>query len=275
MTNQTMQHAAELFSHRQRKENFRLHAKTAPRISSSKVSYFFMTNGEAIGTASAACCIQRITRGRLSRVRVHRERNDQGVLVKELWHFALKLHRTDGPSQREWNDQGILVKELWHRAGDLHRTDGPALKEVIPQGDGGVQIGECWYFRGRKHRSDRVAERTLWFVEGEEHARIILEKYYLHGLKHRIGGPARYFTSGDMYSLTWYAQGKKHRVDGPAVEGPGATKWYIHGKKCSQRKHRRKWVLQNARDKVLRAARLLALEPLLSVDVLSDVGRFL
>ena len=50
--------------------------------------------------------------------------------------------------------------------------------------------------------------------------------WYLHGLRHRIDGPAVEFLDSNMYC--WYRKGKMHRDNGPALELPNGSKYWYH-----------------------------------------------
>jgi hypothetical protein len=53
------------------------------------------------------------------------------------------------------------------------------------------------------------------------------ERWYLHGQRHRVDGPAVEYTDG---SKSWYINGQRHRVDGPAVDHVGKIKeWWLNG----------------------------------------------
>lgn len=47
------------------------------------------------------------------------------------------------------------------------------------------------------------------------------------GRRHREGGPAVVFISGDM---EWWANGIRHRDDGPAIDSDGTKAWWVNGK---------------------------------------------
>jgi hypothetical protein len=63
-----------------------------------------------------------------------------------------------------------------------------------------------------------LAEAKL-YCEGKKDWVIISRTWFLDGLQHRIGKPAKisYNTNGKITSKTWCLNGVRHRVDGPAV----------------------------------------------------------
>ena len=87
----------------------------------------------------------------------------------------------------------------WHDAeGRLHREDGPAWA--------------CW----------------LTHPNG---VRYTEEKWYRHGVLHRMGAPARIKTCrGEIYAASWWTDGRLHREDGPAKTGEFGNCWFRHGK---------------------------------------------
>lgn len=55
-----------------------------------------------------------------------------------------------------------------------------------------------------------------------------IEVWYIHGVRHRVDGPAYYNSQGYK---EWIRNGKCHREDGPAViHTDGSCEWYINGK---------------------------------------------
>jgi hypothetical protein len=57
------------------------------------------------------------------------------------------------------------------------------------------------------------------------------KEWYLHGLHHRMDGPAIESANGNKI---WFYRGHRHRIDGPAVEWADGDKyWYLHGKLSS------------------------------------------
>jgi len=50
------------------------------------------------------------------------------------------------------------------------------------------------------------------------------KEWKLHGLLHRLDGPACYYDNGFK---SWWVAGKRHRTDGPAIEhANGQKEWY-------------------------------------------------
>lgn len=61
------------------------------------------------------------------------------------------------------------------------------------------------------------------------------ERWYLDGLKHRIGGPAITYSDG---SKVWCQYDKTHRVDGPAIENADGSKhWFLEGIRMTEEEH--------------------------------------
>ena len=146
--------------------------------------------------------------------------------------------------------------EFRNENGQLHRLGGPA------------QI----YYRKDEAGNWTVKHRESWFKNDQ---------------LHREDGPAviEYYNDGVIKSEMeqWFKNGQRHREDGPAVieyvwGNIYDKRWYEDGKEISQEEHRRKQIRQSGRRKVLRTARLLALQtavPQANEDVLSMVGGFL
>lgn len=55
-------------------------------------------------------------------------------------------------------------------------------------------------------------------------------RYFRHGLKHRIDGPATVWVDGDT---VWWEFGELHRMDGPA-DKIGGEFYYIRGKRYTK-----------------------------------------
>uniref|UniRef100_A0A6C0KD36 Uncharacterized protein n=1 Tax=viral metagenome TaxID=1070528 RepID=A0A6C0KD36_9ZZZZ len=238
--------------------------------------------------------------------------SDAGILLKERWMFDGKFHRTDGPAQRSFDDEGNVTEEYWFLHGKVHRTDGPAITTWNPDANvEGDERQERWMTNGVTHRTDGPAI-TTWDPETEERR----EQWVSNGTSHRIGGPADcewisgvlvkelwnvqrktdtpytyvfHRTDGPAFSLwdeegnpiteRWYTNGHFHRTDGPAIQDWSTDRllspeWWMDGVKMTHQA----FVLQSGRRKVLRVARLLALEtevPKLSHDNLAAIGKFL
>ena len=229
----------------------------------------------------------------------YREWNDEGVQTSEEWMLNGKCHRTDGPARRGWSECGVLEHESWYMHDKLHRSDGPAMRYWMNLGDdyGGPEwflMSEEWFLYGNKHRVDGPAYRSYCCNELDE------ESWYLHGMLHRTGGPAHQCWESclEQRCEIWYLNGKKHRTDGPAYlfwstgedshfgqqddirqrEKLIHSHYYFEDKKVNTEEHRRYQVLDSGRAKVLRAARLLHLIPVvlhLPNDILSVVGEYL
>ena len=77
------------------------------------------------------------------------------------------------------------------------------------------------------HRVEGPADIEFNSVSGK----IYSMQWRIHGLPHRIGGPACI----TRYSIEWWLNGKCHRLDGPAViypKNPNKSfmyNWYIDG----------------------------------------------
>ena len=235
--------------------------------------------------------------------------SDDGVLTLEEWSLDGRLHRNYGPAVLHWNKFGDLTYKAWYFHGQMHRTDGgPAEIVWKDRNDDDVDVHtynpekvwldrERWYLHGQLHRRDGPAD-VDWAglcIYGED--------WYLYGKRHRIDGPAQTIINLmlDVYEETWYMRGKVHRWDGPAKQfwdnsygydiedmrehnddwwkdNLKDTHYYIDGEQVTQEQHRRRCVLKTGREKVLRAARLLSLVPIvphLPHDILSVVGGYL
>lgn len=82
-----------------------------------------------------------------------------------------------------------------------------------------VEFGyiEKWYVHGVLHREGGPAEVNR--RDGQE-------KWYRNGVLHREDGPA--FISTEVKA--WYKDGNRHRIGGPAIEGvDGSFQWYENG----------------------------------------------
>lgn len=55
----------------------------------------------------------------------------------------------------------------------------------------------------------------------------LIKKWYKHGKKHRVDGPA--YQSGSYEE--WWIDDNLHREDGPAVIGGLSREWWSHGKR--------------------------------------------
>jgi hypothetical protein len=61
------------------------------------------------------------------------------------------------------------------------------------------------------------------------------KEWYLHGKRHRDGGPAIEYSDGVK---AWFLNGKLHREDGPAVQNSdGYKEWYLNNQKLSEEEH--------------------------------------
>lgn len=122
-----------------------------------------------------------------------------------------QLHRQDGPALRR---NGL---EAYYLFGELHRTDGPALRLA----DG----TEIYFQEGKLHREDgpaiiRANDSFDNWHQGQK-------EWWLHGVRHRQGGPAIEHLSGYQ---AYYQNGKLHRTDGPARIFPdGSSEYYLEG----------------------------------------------
>lgn len=118
---------------------------------------------------------------------------------------------------------------VWYHFDTIHRSDGPAI--ILPDG------GEIWMHDGRLHRVGGPAVSLpcgyrAWFVCGAlsnpagpalvepQPDGTVREQYFLHGVRHRVDGPAGDDNWTDSFSHNvsqpWYYGGKLHRDDGPA-----------------------------------------------------------
>lgn len=88
----------------------------------------------------------------------------------------------------------------------------------IDRNDIKVYIKDC-----RLHREDGPAR--IWPNGREE--------WYVHGMRHREGGPA-YIETEECYK-SWYHYGKRHRIDGPAImDVDNRFEWWLCGKRYSK-----------------------------------------
>lgn len=229
------------------------------------------------------------------------EYSDAGVLLSEKWMFDGMCHRPDGPAYKVWDVAGNLTREQWMIDGETHRIDGPAriLWDIEAH-----RRREMWYSNGKCHRIDGPADcawesgdiiHEMWVIDSNTFPRSgsLNDKSWYH----RTDGPAIRTWNPETREMVeqWTVNGKIHRTDGPAItlrdaegnpvdtwldtEGnPMGNEWWLGNVRITQKEHRRAFVLQSARAKVLRAARLLALgAEVTSVteDILSAVGQFL
>jgi hypothetical protein len=82
---------------------------------------------------------------------------------------------------------------------------------------------------GRLHREDGPAW-ACWLTHPNG-VRYTEEKWYRHGVLHRMGAPARIKTCrGEIYAASWWLDGQLHRNDGPAKTGQYGDCWFRHGK---------------------------------------------
>lgn len=82
----------------------------------------------------------------------------------------------------------------WYLGDNLHREDGPAIELANNRG----------------------------------------ESWWIHGLIHRVGGPAVIYGWGERQ---WWINGKRHREDGPAIVCQGLDdEWWIDGVRLSPEK---------------------------------------
>jgi hypothetical protein len=104
--------------------------------------------------------------------------------------------------------------------GKLHSRNGPAL--IIGEGDTRI---ERWYIHGIAHRVDGPAIHN--------HA-TDTKSWYIEGVLHREDGPA--LTVGVEgaadYEEYWYYEGVPHRTNGPAATNnkTGTKEWIVDGK---------------------------------------------
>lgn len=82
---------------------------------------------------------------------------------------------------------------------------------------------------GRLHREDGPAW-ACWLTHPNG-VRYTEEKWYRHGVLHRMGAPARIKTCrGEICAASWWTDGRLHREDGPAKTGEYGDYWFRHGK---------------------------------------------
>lgn len=92
--------------------------------------------------------------------------------------------------------------KIWMYEGKLHRINGPAIIHLI-------------YKKGFRTKGDK------WDYQN------CTKLWYLNGYSHRIGKPAKEFTSG---TKIWYSNGKIHRENDPAIiKKNGDKEWYLNG----------------------------------------------
>lgn len=81
----------------------------------------------------------------------------------------------------------------------------------------------CWYMHGKKHRiGGPVVERVREDLDGR-----VDKEWYVHGKRDREDGPAIESVDGHT---EWWHHGERHRIGGPAVEhADGDKEWWTHG----------------------------------------------
>lgn len=108
--------------------------------------------------------------------------------------------------------------------GDLHKLPISWVEKIMECVITAESI-EFFDIDMRPHREDGPAVERFWNGNNEY-------EWYLHGKKHRIGGPA-WTNANGMFS--WNQNGEYHREDGPAVRmglpGEHATYWYLNGER--------------------------------------------
>lgn len=164
-----------------------------------------------------------------------------GIVAVERYMVHGVLHRAGEPASITRDAQGTVTHCLYYEHGKLHRRDGPAVVIV----DGVYRREEHWW-KGMRHnlygpaRIDSTRHGTdyeYWAygertrVDGPAIVRhlsnnVLVEEYYLHGLRHRIPtGPAVTYSSQGA-SLQPY--GLWHALHGTDVLH-GAQEWWVHG----------------------------------------------
>lgn len=138
---------------------------------------------------------------------------------KKIHYCYGKKHRHDGPAVEYKGGK----KEYWFD-GQLHRLDGPAIEYEDKPYTKNLLANKLkvWYVHGIKHRIDGPATIDNSGVEWRQ-----------NGLRHRIGGPAVIWSNGDR---EWWVNGKRHRTDGPAIIRKDEQEWWINGKLQSNKK---------------------------------------
>lgn len=110
------------------------------------------------------------------------------------------------PTKVFYDSFGNVKSEHWlDDQGRFHNDNGPAVVEYKVHSNG-----------------DLVAEREIWF---------------LHGIRHRVGGPAMTIYGGSygVKEVRFYENNQLHREYGPALithndDDTGEDWYYIHGK---------------------------------------------
>ena len=133
------------------------------------------------------------------------------------------------PELEEWRDS----------AGKLHRLDGPARRVEHT-----YKYGDC---NKKRTKID----------------------YYLHGLRHRLDGPAFHEKTvnrgADRYNyeiFSWWVNGKLHRLDGPAFLTSKSSDYYINGIKLETMESYEKF-----RDFLIEHDKLLEIKNMISVTL--------
>lgn len=110
----------------------------------------------------------------------------------------------------------------------------------------GIQLLRNWALRraekieDRKHKTKKAPQNTLRKIkelrdeQGKYHCESGpaiawsdgLEEWWLHGNRHREGGPA---ITGRQRE-EWWVDGRLHRTDGPARKYPGYLAWWVNGR---------------------------------------------
>lgn len=101
-----------------------------------------------------------------------------------------------------------------------------ALTETVTRLDGGGTLRvdsrgcEEWRdARGQLHRDGGPALKHDGF-----------EAWYVHGLRHRVEGPAVSWASNGAFA--WWLNGHRHRADGPALrDADGHEEWWVDGQR--------------------------------------------
>ena len=87
--------------------------------------------------------------------------------------------------------------------------------------DGPAIVGasglEEWYLHGRRHR-----------VGGPAHISPVIKCWFVEDRRHRVDGPAIERNNGEN---EWFINDLRHREDGPAVDFPDTRQWYLKGRR--------------------------------------------